>query len=37
MLPEHDGDYQVGPKDTVGFNPKLQEDTITIQQCPKSS
>ena len=23
-----------GPKDTVGFNPKLQEDTITIEQCP---
>ena len=23
-----------GPKDTVGFNPKLQEDTITIEQRP---
>lgn len=28
---------KLGPRENVGFNPKLQEDSITIEQCPKSN
>lgn len=28
---------KLGPRDKVRHNPKPQEDTITIEHCPKSS
>ena len=28
---------KLDPRDSVGFNPNLQEDTVTIEHCLKSS
>lgn len=28
---------KLDPRESVGLNPKLQEDTVTMEHCPKSS
>lgn len=28
---------KLDPRDSMGRNPKLQEDTVPIEHCPKSS
>lgn len=28
---------KLDPRDSMGLNPNLQEDIVTIKHCPKSS